>query len=56
MSDEWRSIETAPKDGSTVCLRLSGAVAAYWDAELRTWVLCHPLHIESIRSPQEWKP
>lgn len=52
---EWQPIETAPKDGSVVRLRLNGGVRAYWDNELQTWVLCNPMHIESIRNPRHWQ-
>lgn len=47
---------SAPRDGSVVLLPLSGWVRAYWDNELETWVLCHPLHMESIRDPSSWRP
>ena len=55
MSQNEQPIATAPKDGSTVLLPLNEWVSAYWDAELDTWVLARPLHIESIRSPTTWK-
>jgi hypothetical protein len=49
-----RPIETAPKDGTVITVPLIGTVRVYWDHELTTWVLCHPLHIESIREPKGW--
>lgn len=51
-----RSITSAPRDGSTVLLPVNGWVRAYWDNELQTWVLCHPLHMESICDPLWWRP
>jgi hypothetical protein len=56
MSD-WQPIVTAPKDGTEVRLRLNlQSVKAYWDDDLRTWVLSRPLHMESIRDPEKWRP
>jgi hypothetical protein len=49
----WIPIAQAPKDGTTVILqvRIPNGVRAYWDRELKTWVLARPLHLESIRDP-----
>jgi hypothetical protein len=44
MTDEWQPIETAPKDGSTIQIPIKGQVPAYWDEELKTWVLVWPQH------------
>jgi hypothetical protein len=54
----WKPMDTAPKDGTTVRipLRFPLGVRAYWDDDLKTWVLAHPLHIESIRDPDYWSP
>jgi hypothetical protein len=55
---EWQPMETAPKDGTEVRLALSypNGVPAYWCADLKTWVLSRPLHVESIHRPERWKP
>lgn len=53
--DNGAPIVCAPRDGSVVLLPVNGWVRAYWDNELQTWVLCHPLHIESIRDPDRWR-
>jgi hypothetical protein len=47
----------APKDGTQIRLRLDFAhgVPAYWDDDLKTWVLSRPLHMESIKDPKGWK-
>lgn len=60
MTDEtnWQDMDTAPKDGTEVYLRLvfPHGVPAYWDANLERWVLSRPLHMESIRAPHGWAP
>ena len=43
---QLQPIETAPKNGTTIIVPLNGKVRVYWDEELKTWVLNHPLHIE----------
>lgn len=54
---DWQPIETAPRDGTAIILDIGpGRARAYWDEELRTWVLCHPLHMESVREPKGWRP
>lgn len=52
----WRHIATAPKDGTTVGLKLNGVLPAYWDNELETWVLCRPFHMESFHNPKQYRP
>jgi hypothetical protein len=54
----WKNIANAPKDGTVVILPVAfkNGVRAYWDGELKLWVLCQPIHIESIRQPRGWKP
>jgi len=56
--NDWRPIDSAPRDGTEVYLHLNfpNGVPAYWDRELKTWVLCRPLHIESLREPKAWRP
>jgi hypothetical protein len=49
-----RPIDTAPKDGTVIDVPLNAVVRVYWDPEMQTWVLCHPLHIETIRRPTGW--
>jgi hypothetical protein len=57
MSDDWRDISSAPRDGSDVYLPLEWTrVRAYWCDDLKTWVLARPLHLESIRDPKQWMP
>lgn len=54
---EWQPMDSAPKDGTEVRLRLLPlGVAAYWDAELECWVLSRPLHLEFVRTPEGWAP
>lgn len=50
----WQPMATAPKDGSTIIVPLTGAVRVFWCDELKTWVLNHPLHVESIAHPEGW--
>ncbi len=52
---EWLPIATAPKDGTTVLIKLDVAVPCYWDNELQRWVTVRPHHIESMRDPKEWQ-
>jgi hypothetical protein len=49
-----RPMKTAPKDGTAVVIQLTTTARAYWDEELKTWVLCRPMHIESVREPKGW--
>lgn len=49
-------IMDAPKDGSEIYIRISGKYRAFWDDEMKAWVLSTPVHIESIRNPIEWWP
>jgi hypothetical protein len=46
----WRPMNEAPKDGTEIrlCLEFPSGVHAYWDDELKRWVLSRPLHIESL--------
>jgi len=53
---EWEPGDTAPKDGSEIMIRLDWAVRAYWDKELKRFVLVTPIHHEVISKPQGWKP
>jgi hypothetical protein len=57
MMTDWLPMSEAPKDGTQVRLRLDfiHGVPAYWDDDLKTWVLSRPLHMESIKEPQGWK-
>jgi hypothetical protein len=52
----WQPMETAPKDGSTVRIRVEfpKGVRAYWCNDLECWVLAHPLHMESVHVPCGW--
>lgn len=54
----WQDMDTAPKDGTEVTLRLvfPHGVPAYWDKELERWVLSRPLHMESVHLPRGWAP
>lgn len=53
--DGWQPMATAPKDGSTVYIKISGGPrGAFWCRDLKTWVLCNPIHIESVRDPAGW--
>ena len=52
----WQPIETAPRDGTEVLLPLYDSLRAYWDEELKRWVLSKPLHMESVANPTQWKP
>lgn len=40
---DWQPMETAPKDGRTVRIRMEfpKGVRAYWDNDLERWVLAH---------------
>ena len=55
---DWQDMDTAPKDGTEVMLRLvfPHGVAAYWDEELQRWVLSRPVHLESVSLPRGWAP
>ncbi len=56
MADDWRPIESAPRDGTEICLQLfSSGVAAYWDQELERFVLSQPLHVESVITAAGWR-
>jgi hypothetical protein len=56
--EDWRPMETAPLDGSTVKFKVETVVAAYWDAELGRFVLTRPLHLECIwpSADYRWQP
>jgi hypothetical protein len=58
MTDDWQPMNTAPRDPKVVVrIKLDiKSVRAYWEPEIGCWVLCHPLHIESIWTPEGWKP
>jgi hypothetical protein len=52
----WQPIETAPKDGSLITVRMpEWQSRVYWDDDLKTWVLTSPTHLESINKPKEWR-
>lgn len=57
-ADGWRDGTAAPRDGSEIWVKLpgDGRVRAYWDDELRTFVLSRPLHVESVSEPAGWLP
>lgn len=54
--EDWQSMETAPKDGTEIYIEVGGKCRAYWDDELRTWVLSRPVHVESVHHPRRWLP
>lgn len=56
MTDGSRPIAEAPTDGSEIYIAIGGKVRAYWDDELKTWVLSRPYHVEAVRQPDEWWP
>lgn len=57
MSDDWKTIDTAPRDGTVVKIKVDiVSVRAYFDYDLDRWVLTHPLHMESVFRPTRWKP
>lgn len=46
----------APMDGSEVYLDiLAMKVKAFWDGDLKLWVLSRPVHIESILAPTRYQ-
>ena len=46
----------APRDGSNIQVFVPcGYRRAYWDAELNTFVLSSPIHIESISDPKYFR-
>lgn len=56
--DEWLPIETAPKDGTEVCVRLQGpytakATAMAWNAE-RGWTV-FDTYSGNIKMATHWK-
>lgn len=53
---EYRSIETAPKDGTEVLLPIRFNARAYWCDDLKKWVLSYPLHMETVPGPTKWLP
>lgn len=60
-SMEWRPIETAPKDGSSIMAVVDGKITtAYWSADGWIWVLsvipwiCDAL--DGMVSPTHWMP
>lgn len=53
---EWQSGGTAPRDGTEITILLDYPMPAYWDDELRTFVLSRPLHLESVARPIRWRP
>jgi hypothetical protein len=55
-SKSWQPIETTPKDGSEITVRmLEWEARVYWDDDLKTWVLVSPMHLESVSNPKEWR-
>lgn len=58
MSNDWKPIETAPKDGSKILLFLmhgNGCVVAYWRKAHKTWDI--PMHmVEICGTPTHWMP
>ncbi|TAL02650.1 MAG: hypothetical protein EPO08_06460 [Rhodospirillaceae bacterium] len=55
-TDRWLDIAGAPRDGTEVYIEVGGRCRAYWDAELRTWVLSHPFNVESVSHPLRYLP
>lgn len=53
----WQLIDTAPKDGTTIRVKLpETAVRVFWCSDLKEWVLCSPIHMETIVEPTHWLP
>jgi hypothetical protein len=55
--NDGQPIETAPKDGREVYLELRTRwVKAYWDADLKTWVLSRQYQLDTFNDPERWQP
>jgi len=55
---DWQAIETAPKDGRDVILKMPfgvNGIRAFWCDDLKRWVLRFPLNVESILHPAGWR-
>lgn len=51
----WQLIDTAPKDGTTIRVKLPETdVRVFWCSDLKSWVLCSPIHMETVRDPTHW--
>ena len=49
-------IATAPKDGQEVYLEMPCKwVRAYWDEDLKTWVLSRQYQLDTIKNPEHWR-
>lgn len=56
MRDDWRTdIENAPKDGSDVLFPIEFIGRAYWDGELKRWVLAYPIHLDYVNAPSRFQ-
>lgn len=56
MRDDWRTdIENAPKDGSDVLFPIEFVGRAFWDAEMRRWVLAYPIHLDYVNAPSRFQ-
>lgn len=52
----WQTdIENAPKDGREVLFPIEFTGRAYWDDELKRWVLSYPLHMDFVSNPSRYR-
>lgn len=47
-------IESAPRDGTSIVIPIALDVQVFWCNEMKTWVLDHPLIVETLSAPKEW--
>lgn len=50
----WETGEP-PKDGTEIIVGIDFTARAYWDPELKTFVLCQSLKVETVDDPKRWR-
>jgi len=51
---EWRT-DKPPLDGTEILIPVDVEVRAYWDAEMKCFVLSYPLHIDVAHNVTRWR-
>jgi len=55
-ADGWLTdIENAPQDGSEVLFPIEFVARAYWDKDLKRWVMSFGLHMDYVNAPTRYR-